>query len=55
MYMKASKEKQRKEKNDEMVSFRRFLVCLFLFLFQFSQVMSHSTYNAMSVRSGAHN
>ena len=41
MSMKARKWKQRKNKNDQMVSFTKASsVCLFFFLFQFSQVMS---------------
>ena len=50
MYMKAKKEKQRKAMR--WLGLEAFF-CVSLSLLV--QVMSHSTYNAMSVRSGAHN
>ena len=45
MSMKENRNKLREKKNDEMVSFKKLLLdlCLFFLLFQFSQVMSHSS------------
>ena len=37
---------KRKEMNDEMVKFGKFLLCLFSFLFQFSQDISKSSHVA---------
>ena len=37
--LKARNERQRKMRNDEMVTFKKILLCLFFFLFQFSHVI----------------
>ena len=55
MSMEARREKQRKKKNCEMVSFTKLLLdlSLFLLLLQFSQVVSYSSHVAHEHKTGA--
>ena len=54
MSMEARREKQRKNKNCEMVGFTKLPLdlCLFVLLLQFSQVMSYSSHVAHEHKTG---